>query len=222
MDGLWTGSATEQIYVNDGYQDDHIGNNAPFHDPTKTNIEAIRDGLKLLREAAGPDVFFSGCNVSQNMRTLGGSIGLVDSMRIGPDNGQGWDDYQQEIAKNECGSIITGPIRGTRLYFLNGRVWWNDPDPSYVRNSIPLKHARLITSWVAMSGAVQSEQRLDSRPAGRAPGHHQTHHAGPWRHGPAGRLLRLDHAVDLAGHRHPPGGAPRCARAVQLGERDRK
>jgi hypothetical protein len=154
MDGLWTGTATEQIYVNDGYHDDHIGNNAPFHDPKKTNLEAFRDGLRLLRRAAGPDVFFSGCNVSQNMRTLGGTIGLLDSMRIGPDNGHGWGDYRQEIAKNACGSLVTGPIRGTRLYFLNGRTWWNDPDPSYVRASIPVNHARLITSWVALSGQV--------------------------------------------------------------------
>jgi hypothetical protein len=152
MDGLWTGTASEQIYVNDGYRDDHLGANAPFYDPFKTNLEALRDGLKLLRRAAGPDVFFSGCNVSQNMRTLGGCIGLLDSMRIGPDNGPGWAEYRQEIAGNGCGSIITGPIRGTRLYFLNGRTWWNDPDPSYVRATIPIHHARLITSWVALSG----------------------------------------------------------------------
>ena len=152
MDGLWTGTASEQIYVNDGYRDDQLGSNAPFHDPTKTNIEALRDGLRLLRDAAGPGVFFSGCNVSQNMRTLGGTIGLVDSMRIGPDNGPGWGDYRKEIASNGSGSIITGPIRGARLYFLNGRTWWNDPDPSYVRPSVPIQHARLITSWVALSG----------------------------------------------------------------------
>ena len=152
MDGLWTGSATEQIYVNDGYRDDQIGNNAPFHDPKKTNIEVMRDGLQLLRQAAGPEVFFSGCNLSQNMRSLAGSIGLVDSMRIGPDNGQGWRNYREEIAANGSGSIITGPVRGTRLYFMHGRFWWNDPDPCYVRAGIPLKHARLITSWVALSG----------------------------------------------------------------------
>ncbi len=140
MDGLWTGTVTEQIYVNDGYRDDQIGNHERFHNPRKTNIEVYRDGLKLLRQAVGPDVFFSGCNVSQNMRTLGGSIGLVDSMRIGPDNGQDWN------------GIITGPLRGSRLYFLNGRLWWNDPDPSYVRDSVPLNHARLLTSWVAVSG----------------------------------------------------------------------
>jgi hypothetical protein len=152
MDGLWTGTATAQIYVNDGYHEDHMGDNAPFHDPEKTNIEALRDGLKLLRQAAGPDVFFSGCNLSQNMRSLAGCIGLVDSMRIGPDNGQRWRDYREEIAKNSSGSIITGPVRGTRLYFMNGRLWWNDPDPCYVRASIPLNHAQLITSWVALSG----------------------------------------------------------------------
>ena len=140
MDGLWTGSATALKYVNDGYRNDGIGNNAPFHDPSKTNIEVYRDGLKLLREAAGPDVFFSGCNVSQNMRTLGASIGLVDSMRIGPDNQAGW------------GRIATGPLRGSRLYFLHGRVWWNDPDPCYVRNGLPLKIARFSPSWVAVSG----------------------------------------------------------------------
>ena len=140
MDGLWTGSCTEQIYVNDGYRDDKIGTHQPFHDRMATNIEAYRSGLKLVREAVGPDVFFSGCNISQNMRSLGGSIGLVDSMRIGPDNGTGWND------------LIVGPVRGTRLYFLHGRVWWNDPDPSYVRASVPVHHARFITSWVAVSG----------------------------------------------------------------------
>jgi hypothetical protein len=140
MDGLWTGTATEQMYVNDHYKDDYMGNNAPFHDPTKSNIEAYRDGLKLVREAAGPAVFFSGCNVSQNMRSLGGSIGLVDSMRIGPDNGWEW------------GSVLTPVDHGSPLYFLNGRVWWNDPDPYYVRTNLPLKEAQVLSSWVGITG----------------------------------------------------------------------
>ena len=48
MDGSWTGTATEQIYINDGYKDDNMSNVAPFHDPSKTQIEAYRDGWKLL------------------------------------------------------------------------------------------------------------------------------------------------------------------------------
>ena len=153
MDGLWTGSATEQIYVNDGYKDDQIGNNAPFRDPHVTNIEAMRSGLKLLRQAAGPKVYFSGCCASQNMRSLGGAIGLVDSMRVGPDNGFEWQDYRKEVMHFEGGGIITGPIRANRLYFLHGRVWWNDPDPAYVRPAVKLHHARLLASWIAVAGA---------------------------------------------------------------------
>lgn len=152
MDGLWTGSCTEQIYVNDGYKEDHIGFHKPFHDPNVTNIEALRLGLKTLRQAAGPEVFFSGCNLSQNMRSLAGSIGLVDSMRVGPDNGFGWQDYRNETMHFEGGGIITGPIRANRLYFLHGRVWWNDPDPAYVRPAVKLEHARLLASWIAISG----------------------------------------------------------------------
>lgn len=144
MDGLYTGSACGQIYVNDGYQEDHFGDNLPFQDPLKSNIEAYRDGLKLIRKSAGDEVFFSGCCISQNMRELG-AIGLVDSMRIGPDAN---------------GNLRSGPLRGSKLYFLNGRVWWNDPDPCLLRaagsgiggKSVTLDQARLTASWVAMAG----------------------------------------------------------------------
>ncbi len=144
MDGLWTGAACEQIYVNDGYKEDHFGNHLPFHDPLKSNIEAYRDGLKLIRKNAGDDVFFSGCCIAQNMRELG-AIGLVDSMRIGPDAN---------------GNLRSGPQHGTKLYFLNGRVWWNDPDPCITRaagtgiggKAVTLDQARLTASWVALAG----------------------------------------------------------------------
>lgn len=142
MDGLYTGTATDQVYVNHGYKEkDRIGD-AVFHDPNITNIEAFRSGLKLVREVAGKDVFFLGCTVSQNMRSFGGSFGLVDAMRIGPDNNSSW------------GSLQRGPQTGGWRYFLHGRVWYNDPDPVYVRNSMPTNHARLIASWVSLSGQL--------------------------------------------------------------------
>lgn len=149
MDGLWTGAACEQIYVNDGYKEDHFGNNQPFHNPLVSNIESYRNGLRLLRQSAGNDVFFSGCCIAQNMRELC-AIGLVDAMRIGP-------DYNADGA-----GIRTGPTRGSRLYFLNGRVWWNDPDPALLRasgsamgsGSVTMDQARLGASWVGMSGQI--------------------------------------------------------------------
>lgn len=152
MDGLWTGTVTEQVYINDGYKDDHMGNNKPLFNSLKTQIEAYRDALKLLKKEVGNEVFFSGCSASQNMRSLGASFGLVDAMRIGPDynhDGQG---------------LRTGPLRASRLYFLNGRVWWNDPDPSVIRESGSstadegvtgigsLGRARVMPSFVAITG----------------------------------------------------------------------
>jgi len=151
MDGLWTGTVTEQVYINDGYKNDSIGNNKPLFNPMKTQIEAYRDGLRLLRHAVGNEVFLSGCCVSQNMRSFGASMGLVNSMRIGPD------------FNHDGESIRTGVIRASRLYFLNGRVWWNDPDPSMLRESGKstadgaangigsLTRARLLPSYVALS-----------------------------------------------------------------------
>ncbi|WP_422449135.1 Ig-like domain-containing protein, partial [Thermoanaerobacterium sp. DL9XJH110] len=153
MDGLYTGIGVKQVYVNDAYKEDNMGD-AVFYDPNKTNVEAFRDGLKLVRENAGDDVFLLGCTVAQNMRTLGAAMGLVDAMRIGPDNGAGWS------------SLTRGPRYGSRFYFLHGRVWYNDPDPVYIRNSMPFNESRYIASWVGVTGqmTVDSDWLPDVNP----------------------------------------------------------
>lgn len=140
-DGLWCGLGIEPTYVNDGYEKDDFGNQL-FFDPSKTGVEAYRAGIEAVRRAAGDDVFILGCNVSQNMRMMLPSAGVVDAMRIGPDNATDW------------AGICSGPWRATNRYFLNGRLWWNDPDPVYVRDSIPLAHARVLASWSAISGQL--------------------------------------------------------------------
>ena len=137
MDGFWTGSATKQIYVNDGFKEDGIGD-AEFANPDKTNVEALRDGVRLVRQTAGPDVFLLGCCVSQNMRSFGGSFGLLDAMRVGPDTGAGH----------------IGAPHASRLWFLNGRIWWNDPDCVSVRTSTTLEQARLNATFTAIADAV--------------------------------------------------------------------
>jgi hypothetical protein len=142
MDGLSTGCGVTPQYVNLAYKDDHMGD-AVFHDPTKTNIEAFRSGLKLVREAAGPDVFLLGCCAPQNMRSYGGAFGLVDAMRVGPDNNGGsWR------------GVLRGPQIASRHYHLNGRIWYNDPDAVYVRNSLTLDQARANASWVTITGQL--------------------------------------------------------------------
>jgi len=141
IDGLWAGMAVKILYPKPDYRDDNLGD-AVFHNPAKTNIEAYRDGLELVREASGDDVYILGCNIAQNMRTLGGSIGLVDSMRVGSDIGARW------------GGILKGASMGTRLYFLHNRVWHNDPDCLMLRDPLTLDQARAWGSWIAISGQL--------------------------------------------------------------------
>jgi hypothetical protein len=143
MDGLYTGASVDLNYVCDTFREDEIGQ-AVLSDPTVTQIEMMRNSLKLVRKAAGKKVFLLGCCEPQNMRSAGAAFGLVNAMRIGPDNGANW------------ASLMRGPEFGAWQYFLNRRVWYNDPDPLYVRASLPLEQARVITSWVTLSGQMNS------------------------------------------------------------------
>lgn len=141
IDGLWSGMATTILYPEPTYREDDLGG-AVFHDPSTTNIEAYRDGLALLREAAGKEVFVLGCNIAQNMRTLGASIGRVDGMRVGRDIGADW------------GNILPCVEMGSRLYFMHNRVWYNDPDCLMLREPLTLDQARAWASWIAVSGQM--------------------------------------------------------------------
>ncbi len=169
LDGMHTGAVTHNVYVNTGYATDgrwlnsrnFVGDQQAqpgsvdqpaasnvLHDPTMTHIEAYRTGLQIVRQAAGPKVFILGCNVSQNMRSMGAAFGLIDAMRIGPDNGA--------AGRGRWDHVTVGARHGSNLYFLNRRVWHNDPDPVYVRPSLPLDAARLMVSWVAVTGSMLS------------------------------------------------------------------
>ncbi|GHT18104.1 hypothetical protein FACS1894189_5400 [Planctomycetales bacterium] len=120
LDGSNAALGVENTYINNEYKEDDFGE-AVYFDPTITPVAAHRKGFEIVRQAAGDDAFLLGCNVSQNMRLMGASFGSVDAMRIGPDNGSGWR------------LLKAGPWHGSNRYFFNGRVWWNDPDPVYVR-----------------------------------------------------------------------------------------
>jgi len=146
IDGMHTGLATYNIYVNAAFKEQDLGT-ARLHNPAMTHVEAYRQGLKILRQAA-PNTFILGCNVSQNMLSMGPAFGLIEAMRIGPDNGgAGGGRWNQ---------VTLGAWHGNNLYFLNNRVWHNDPDPVYVRGNNPLPKARWMCSWLAVSGTMHS------------------------------------------------------------------
>ncbi|NQT87249.1 hypothetical protein HQ560_10825, partial [bacterium] len=158
IDGMHTGMPSNNIYVHTAYRDQGFGKSR-LHDPHVTHIEAYRKGLHIVAEAA-PEVFVLGCNVSQNMMCMGPAFGLIGAMRIGPDNGgAGGGNWSQ---------VTRGAWHGTNLYFLNGRIWYNDPDPVYVRPRNPINSARWMISWLAVTGGMHtSSEQYDKLPADR-------------------------------------------------------
>lgn len=143
FDGMWTAMACDLLGGNT-WRNDHF-DLAEYADPTKSNIEAFRLGCEVIRGSAAPGTFILACNLAQNPRSLAASYGLVDAMRVGGDNGP-IDMFP--------GRYLAGPLDGTPRYFLNGRVWYNDPDPVYVRDAVPVGRARTFATWSALAGVL--------------------------------------------------------------------
>ncbi|PWB51593.1 MAG: hypothetical protein C3F13_14255 [Anaerolineales bacterium] len=104
--------------------------------PKLTRAEALRAGLQAIRQGAGEQVFLlgSGC-------PFGPAIGLLDSMRIGPDTAPSWEPYFNWLTwagplvkSNPSMPSLRNALRNTlNLSSLHRRWWWNDPDCLLVR-----------------------------------------------------------------------------------------
>lgn len=148
LDGLHIALGTRQVYPHRSYAEDDFGA-ALLDDKTKSNMQAARAGLKAVREAAGPETFILGCCAPQNERSLGMCMGLVDAMRVGPDSCEMWG--------HPLTSVIAAVRAAASVYFMNGRVWWNDPDGIYVREKMPLNEIQCFAGWVTLTGMLNNQ-----------------------------------------------------------------
>lgn len=147
VDGLHTGAPSENVYVQRSYLGESVYGDAQLYDKDQTFVGCFRKGLTLLREEA-PDAFVLGCSATQNMSSFAPAFGLVDAMRVGPDN--------DKACEGQWNNVTRGADFAGNLYFLNNKVWYNDPDPYYVRESNPLNKARWMISWQSIAGAMSS------------------------------------------------------------------
>ncbi|HPK62581.1 MAG TPA: alpha-galactosidase [Spirochaetota bacterium] len=99
------------------------------NDIAYSRAEALKRGVKIIKETAGPDTILSGCGAP-----LSSCIGLVDAMRVGPDTAAYW--------KKLVGTFLqTGAMIGARnsmrnfivRSFMHNNLWLNDPDCIMVR-----------------------------------------------------------------------------------------
>jgi alpha-galactosidase len=97
------------------------------HEPID-GIAAYRHGMRLLREAVGPNRILHGCGAP-----ILPSLGLVDCMRISPDTDPIVDPPSGDISQpGQRGARSTSVARE----FLHGRWWANDPDCLIVRPDV--------------------------------------------------------------------------------------
>jgi alpha-galactosidase len=117
------------------------------HDPSATSVAAYRQGLGILREAAG-DRFVLGCGAP-----LLPSVGLVDGMRIGTDVAAEWG-----TEGNADGPALRHATRATLARGWMHGVWWaNDPDCVVIRARASDLSRDEVQAWaavVALSGGL--------------------------------------------------------------------
>jgi alpha-galactosidase len=122
------------------------------HDPLATRAQALRRGLKAIREAIGEEAFLLGCGAP-----LGTCVGLVDGMRIGPDVDPNWHPiWRHDLSMPSTESALRNSI--TRA-FMHGRLWANDPDCVLVRQrgtdlDLVLNEMRTLSAVTALLGGV--------------------------------------------------------------------
>ncbi len=101
-----------------------------------TPVEAYLIGLKAIREGAG-DAYLLGCGAP-----LLPSVGYVDGMRIGGDVWAVWDGIEPAF------------LSTSTRWFMNGKLFWTDPDCLLVREPLTIDEARTWASFYTITGQM--------------------------------------------------------------------
>lgn len=127
------------------------------HNPRLTRAQAFRLGMEAVREGIGKDTFLLGCGCPS-----GPAIGIVDTMRVGPDTAPSWEPFiwnmkwAAPILKSETGlASLRNNIRQTiNLSVIHERWWWSDPDCLMVRDFDTRLTEEEIRSNVSLMGLM--------------------------------------------------------------------
>jgi alpha-galactosidase len=139
------------------------------HAPGVTRARALHEGLTLIRETVGDDVFILGCGCP-----LLGAVGIVDAMRIGPDSAPRWRPYHRGLpvpgADGNTLPALAGAIRSTlQRAWMSPALWANDPDCLLLRDhdtSLSLDEAHAFATAVGLTGgmALVSDRMTSLKP----------------------------------------------------------
>jgi alpha-galactosidase len=109
-------------------------------------VAAYRSGLRLVRDAVGPEAYLLGCGAP-----ILPSAGLVDGMRVSPDT--------FHAGQQDGSAGLRGAPGAAGRAWQHGRLWTNDADCLVARPSFPLRGewAEIVESY---SGLRSSSDRI--------------------------------------------------------------
>ncbi|MGY1618043.1 glycoside hydrolase family 36 protein [Geodermatophilus sp. SYSU D00691] len=89
-------------------------------DPSVSGVDAYRHGLRVVREAIGPESYLLGCGAP-----ILPSVGLVDAMRVGPDIAHHYEPLDGDLSQP---SQRAAAQNSRWRAWQQGRFWVNDTD----------------------------------------------------------------------------------------------
>jgi alpha-galactosidase len=124
-------------------------------DPSISGVEAYRHGLRVIRDAIGPESYLLGCGAP-----ILPSIGLVDAMRIGPDIGHHFEPLDGDLSQP---SQRAAAQNSRWRAWQHGRFWINDPDCLVVGPHVERREdwAQIVESYGGLRTSSDRLRELD-------------------------------------------------------------
>jgi alpha-galactosidase len=122
--------------------------------PGRPSAAAYREGIRAMRDAAGPGAFFLGCGAP-----LGPSVGLFEAMRIGADVAPKWRSRGEDTAAGlPAAPSARNAVRNVlSRAALHQRLWVNDPDCILLRDRdtrLSEDEVRTVAASALVSGGL--------------------------------------------------------------------
>lgn len=123
-----------------------------YHDPNRTRAQALREGLRIIREKAGEEATLVGCGCP-----FGPALGIVDIMRVGPDVAPNWYPrlFGATLKRDSQLPATRNAIRNSLHRAWTHRWWWLDADNVLARAAQHMTAAEVqtLTTVIGMTSS---------------------------------------------------------------------
>ncbi|MEV7805303.1 glycoside hydrolase family 36 protein [Microbispora sp. NPDC088329] len=121
-----------------------------------TGVQAYRHGLRLIREAIGPEAYLLGCGAP-----ILPSVGMVDAMRVGPDIAAYWQNPSAHPSEPSQANATRNTVARA---WQHGRFWINDPDCLMLRPEVERREdwARTVERYGGLRASSDRLRGLDA------------------------------------------------------------